>query len=534
MTWDADAEQGNEAAKIRHIIVPYTRGKGLDLGCGPWKAWPHFISYDNINEWDGFEWAPDIRGDAEDLSVFSKESMDFVFSSHLLEHMKNPKQVLREWWRVIKTGGYLVLYLPDKRVYPNMGEHGSNPDHQHDFLPSDIEKLMRGIRGWTMVHDETRHDHDEYSFLQVYRKDAGKKCHKSLPSRFSTDKEKLLVIRYGGFGDALIAASTLKELHKGYHITYQAVPNGHDVLIENPYVDEFWVQDKDQVPNEGLTDYWVKCSQEFDRTINLSESMEGLLLALPGRRNHAMPQGARHLQSDINYVEMAHAIADVSNNFDIQFYETEEERDRSKKTLTGFSGPVLLWCLAGSSVHKAWPWGDVFLNRLLEETDYNVVFVGDALCQYLERGLLQTVLLYKQNKSYEETNKLGMHDLLKRVNRLYGKKRILCLSGQINIRKSLSLAKQADIVLGPETGVLNAVSMDESVHKICMLSHSSHENLTKHWKNTTHLIPDVPCWPCHRLHYDRTFCVEDEETGASACAAAITPETVMDAIHRNT
>ena len=71
-----------------------------------------------------------------------------------------------------------------------------------------------------------------------------------------------------------------------------------------------------------------------------------------------------------------------------------------------------------------------------------------------------------------------------------------------------------DLAIGPETGVLNSIAMDD-VPKVIMLSHSSHDNLTKHWQRAAVLIPDTaraPCYPCHRLHYGWEFCVKNAET----------------------
>ena len=34
MTWSAETSQGMESRKICSFIVPYTRGKVLDVGCG--------------------------------------------------------------------------------------------------------------------------------------------------------------------------------------------------------------------------------------------------------------------------------------------------------------------------------------------------------------------------------------------------------------------------------------------------------------------------------------------------------------------
>jgi ubiquinone/menaquinone biosynthesis C-methylase UbiE len=49
--------------------------------------------------------------DATKLS-FSDESFDRVIAAHVLEHLPNPHQVIREWVRVLKPGGVLSLVLP--------------------------------------------------------------------------------------------------------------------------------------------------------------------------------------------------------------------------------------------------------------------------------------------------------------------------------------------------------------------------------------------------------------------------------------
>ena len=47
MVWRIDDPQGNEAQKIMWELVKYTRGRVLDIGCGNFKAFPHFIGLDN-------------------------------------------------------------------------------------------------------------------------------------------------------------------------------------------------------------------------------------------------------------------------------------------------------------------------------------------------------------------------------------------------------------------------------------------------------------------------------------------------------
>jgi len=51
--------------------------------------------------------------DASDLSVMDDASYDFILSSHNLEHFANPVRALKEWQRIIRPGGGLILVLPN-------------------------------------------------------------------------------------------------------------------------------------------------------------------------------------------------------------------------------------------------------------------------------------------------------------------------------------------------------------------------------------------------------------------------------------
>ncbi|WP_052768097.1 methyltransferase domain-containing protein [Brachyspira hyodysenteriae] len=45
---------------------------------------------------------------------FKDNSVDFVFSSHVIEHFYDPISALLEWNRVVKNGGYIFLIIPHK------------------------------------------------------------------------------------------------------------------------------------------------------------------------------------------------------------------------------------------------------------------------------------------------------------------------------------------------------------------------------------------------------------------------------------
>lgn len=171
MVWRALDPQGNEAAKIRWSLVPYTNGTGLDLGCGPFKAFPHFIGVDNGHHW-GTKGADIAVETCERLPLFATGSIDFVFSSHLLEHIpfEAVPETLKEWFRVVKTGGYVILYLPDEDEYPKVGEEGANPDHKWNVNYDKIIELAKDAASWDLVEFEKRNEGREYSLFFVFRK----------------------------------------------------------------------------------------------------------------------------------------------------------------------------------------------------------------------------------------------------------------------------------------------------------------------------------------------------------------------------
>ena len=259
MTWKIDDPQGNEAAKVRWDIVQYTRGQGLDLGCGPHKAFPHFTGVDNLKDVGlfGIEVSPDkVVESCENLVEFEDVSQDFVFSSHLLEHIEDYPAALKEWWRVIRPGGYLVLYLPHKNLYPNVDTPGANPDHKHDFDPRMIKDVMHGMGGWSLLVNEVRDEGAEYSFLQVWEKRADSQQINRWMSYKNPGRKRACVVRYGGFGDMLQAAGVLPALKaQGFHITVMTTPRGANIIESDPNVDEFFIQDDNQVPNHLLGDF---------------------------------------------------------------------------------------------------------------------------------------------------------------------------------------------------------------------------------------------------------------------------------------
>jgi len=102
-----------------------TRGRGIDIGCGPDPVTPGARRFDLEH------------GDANLISQHVNEQYDFVYSSHCLEHMHQPRAAILEWWKLVRPGGYLFVLVPDEDLY-EQGVFPSrfNDDHKATFTLS--------------------------------------------------------------------------------------------------------------------------------------------------------------------------------------------------------------------------------------------------------------------------------------------------------------------------------------------------------------------------------------------------------------
>ncbi len=87
---------------------------GLDRNGGAYAT----IDFDAHQgaEWQDPEFDPinvNIVSSGDDLP-FKNDRLDYVLSSHVIEHFFDPIKALKEWIRVLKTGGYIFIIVPHK------------------------------------------------------------------------------------------------------------------------------------------------------------------------------------------------------------------------------------------------------------------------------------------------------------------------------------------------------------------------------------------------------------------------------------
>ncbi len=120
---------GNAARFCRPFALEVCKGEGFDIGYSKeeWK-FPSAIGIEpSINQMYHALHLPDIK-------------VDYIFSSHMLEHSDNWVDCLEYWADFIKPGGVLFLYLPDySQTYWRCW---FNKKHRHTFTPEIIRDYL--------------------------------------------------------------------------------------------------------------------------------------------------------------------------------------------------------------------------------------------------------------------------------------------------------------------------------------------------------------------------------------------------------
>ena len=171
----------SQERRIREkFFEKYCNGEGLDIGYGGDIIKPDCSGWDLRN------------GDAQYLAGISDESFDYVYSSHCLEHMYDVRIALKNWFRVVRKGGYLLLAIPHRDLYEKKNQLPSrwNGDHKHMFLigraePPDtldiVEEIRASLKNYDIkyikacdeghtITDPLKHSNGEYQIEIVIQK----------------------------------------------------------------------------------------------------------------------------------------------------------------------------------------------------------------------------------------------------------------------------------------------------------------------------------------------------------------------------
>jgi predicted SAM-dependent methyltransferase len=102
----------------------------LHIGCGE-KYIPGFIHID-VKKFPHVDYVIS----ADKLDMFNDNSVDLIYSCHLLEHFGRHQieDVLKEWYRVLKLGGILRLAVPDFDAVVDIYQKNRNLEEVYGLL----------------------------------------------------------------------------------------------------------------------------------------------------------------------------------------------------------------------------------------------------------------------------------------------------------------------------------------------------------------------------------------------------------------
>jgi len=123
----------------------FLTGRGIDIGCGDDRL---VVPNGAVEGWD-FR-----REDAQLMAGVVDGAFDFVYSSHCLEHMRDVREAIFNWLRILRPGGHLYLVVPDYVLYEKM-QYPSifNGDHKQTFSLSLTRDKVRRPNHWHIESD---------------------------------------------------------------------------------------------------------------------------------------------------------------------------------------------------------------------------------------------------------------------------------------------------------------------------------------------------------------------------------------------
>ena len=139
-------------------------GKLLDFGAGKGelsrrllnlRAFESVVSVDIMSRPEGF--ASSIDWHSQDLNKptdLPSASFDIIVSAEVIEHLENPRATMREWFRLLKPGGYVIFSTPNNQSvrsilalafrghFQAFGDE-SYPAHITALLQKDIQRIAK-------------------------------------------------------------------------------------------------------------------------------------------------------------------------------------------------------------------------------------------------------------------------------------------------------------------------------------------------------------------------------------------------------
>lgn len=282
--------------------------------------------------------------------------------------------------------------------------------------------------------------------------------------------KKALIIRgFGAVGDMIFisqAPRLLKEKHEYDQVDIVVSERNASVFYNNPYVDNLLPYSDFKENNyEDQMQAWRQKYQVFDFTYSVEK---------------------RFLQKtiwpDIGTIEDRRQVADGKNYYDCSLKYAGLESSKHKGELYLSDEEQELVTLFEQKPYKKIIW------NVVGSTKNKVLLYAPSL--------IKSLLNRHKNVHHFLVNLGQMNDPA-----FVEDERIHDLGGKTDSRMAMILTKAADVVVGPESLLINAAGcFDTPV--VCFLSHSTYANLLSGFEHAKAIIPQCDCSPCYLIPSD--------------------------------
>lgn len=126
---------------LKGLLPVYLFAKDIDgVNFSSETVWEGSIKEGNTYNYYHSKTGFQFIAEATSLKDVESSKYDFLLSSHSLEHVANPIKALKEWNRVLKKDGILVLVLPDKRYTFDINRPYTTLQHMLDDYNSNKDE----------------------------------------------------------------------------------------------------------------------------------------------------------------------------------------------------------------------------------------------------------------------------------------------------------------------------------------------------------------------------------------------------------
>lgn len=144
--------------------------KIIELGCGPQKTVERAVGIDRVPKGEviphlqGRISVADIVSNVDEPLPIIDGTQDVVIARHVLEHVLLEIRTLKEWKRIIKPGGKLLIAVPDERITSSIP---LNPEHLRCYSPESLKDTMEVI-GFKEIKSQS--SNNGVSFVGCYER----------------------------------------------------------------------------------------------------------------------------------------------------------------------------------------------------------------------------------------------------------------------------------------------------------------------------------------------------------------------------